>query len=977
MFFRSVAPSIVSVLSLLIAVCCSPDRLCAETKSWPFRPVSEPAVPTTARVEWKSNDVDSFIQEKLEEAGIDPAPLAGKTMLARRLYLDLIGLPPTPDELATYLADTTPGAYGKLVNQLLDDPRYGEHWARFWLDLARYADTAGYEGDPDLPHAWRYRDYVIDSLNRDKPYDQFIREQLAGDELIDITGAGELPNPSAENLVALTFLRLAPFTEPRGDESRHEMLSEMTSTVGSVLLGLTVGCAKCHDHKYDPIPIEDFYRMKAFFATVQIPPPLRGDAFQIGGPTPTAFYRKGEADWAARKTQELRVEAETAKQQLPALVQHLNQRLGVVAGFGIQSLGGDFGNDYFFDQRLVTDDQTHITVVNANNNRWVFFTDARFSTTQGSLAGANRGHWYSGINQPTYASLGAATNGHGKPEAAFFNGRLAHLLVFNRPLTEEEIKLPVSSLSQLDGLRLWLDAADLDGDPATTNSKDQDSSAPDSSAQDSEGRRKVEEWRAKVGQLTLRQSDPALQPALSTLPGADTPAVKFEDDFLSGDPRFLEMLKDTAGSVVTVFASRDQDESYLFEIGGEGQFIATFVNPTAKVEGGVEDAIADATDDRITAVERRKVQSLRNLGKFLPQQLKRLQPMAMTLRHSIGPPYEPGVPTSRVMLRGYWNDPGEEVEPGFLSAITGDQAPAPIRLDTFKRWPTRSRRKALADWIASPSNPLTARVIVNRLWYRHFGRGIVETPSDFGALSEGPSHEALLDYLANKLIKNQWSLKSIQRLICNSSTYRQVSVRSDDVASQRDPDNILLWRYPVRRLGAEVVRDRILHASGRLNEERFGLPIFPPLPDAIEQRVRYDNSKWATQYGPEGRKRSIYIYQQRTLNMPMLQVFDAPVCDQSRPKRLESTTPLQALALYNGPLVTAEVPYFADRVITEVGGEPVDRIGHAIQIAWCRNATPQEIEQLSAHYSQFDNDRDAMISVCRILLNSSEFLYLN
>ncbi len=179
MFFRIVAPSHSFICALLIAVCCSPDRLSAETKSWPFRPVAEPNVPTTARVDWKSNDVDSFIQEKLNEAGIEPAPMADKTTLARRLYLDLIGLPPTPEELSSHLADSTPDAYGKLVNQLLDDPRYGEHWARFWLDLARYADTAGYEGDPDLPHAWRYRDYVIDSLNRDKPYDQFIRPLIA------------------------------------------------------------------------------------------------------------------------------------------------------------------------------------------------------------------------------------------------------------------------------------------------------------------------------------------------------------------------------------------------------------------------------------------------------------------------------------------------------------------------------------------------------------------------------------------------------------------------------------------------------------------------------------------------------------------------------------------------------------------------------------------------------------------------------
>ena len=227
-------------------------------QEWPYSPVQRPEIPAVAVEDWAINDVDRFIQARLDSKQLIPTQTADKRTLVRRLYLDLLGLPPSPEEQQSFLNDTSEDAYANLVNRLLDDPRYGEHWARYWLDLARYADTAGYEGDPDLPYAWRYRDYVIDSLNRDKPYDQFIREQLAGDELVDITGAGELPNPPAENLVALTFLRLAPFTEPRGDESRHEMLSEMTTTVSSVFLGLTVGCAKCHDHKYDPIPTKDF-----------------------------------------------------------------------------------------------------------------------------------------------------------------------------------------------------------------------------------------------------------------------------------------------------------------------------------------------------------------------------------------------------------------------------------------------------------------------------------------------------------------------------------------------------------------------------------------------------------------------------------------------------------------------------------------------------------------------------------------------
>jgi hypothetical protein len=239
-----------------------------EDPEWPFYPLREVNPPKVKQAAWVRNSIDAFILKRLEDAKLAPAPEATRRQLVRRLYFDLIGLPPTPEQVAAFVANDSAEAYGQLVDDLLKDPRYGERWARLWLDLARYADTAGYEGDPDLPHAWRYRDYVIDAFNNDKPYDLFVKEQIAGDELENVMGAGDLPAVPPENVVALTFLRLAPFTEPRGDETRHELLSEITSTVSSVFLGLTVGCAKCHDHKYDNIPTKDFYRFKAFFSTV-------------------------------------------------------------------------------------------------------------------------------------------------------------------------------------------------------------------------------------------------------------------------------------------------------------------------------------------------------------------------------------------------------------------------------------------------------------------------------------------------------------------------------------------------------------------------------------------------------------------------------------------------------------------------------------------------------------------------------------
>ena len=679
---------------------------------WPFRSVVDSKPPAVRHTDRIANGIDDFIQAALEEKGLTLAPAASARTLVRRVCFDLIGLPPTPAEVDAFVGDPDPKAYEKLVDKLLDDSRYGERWARFWLDLARYADTAGYEGDPDLPNAWRYRDYVIDAFNQDKPYDQFVIEQIAGDEAEEIMGAGDLPDPKPESTVALTFLRLAPFTEPRGDASRHEMLSEMTATVSSVFLGLTVGCAQCHNHKYDRIPTKDFYRMKAFFSTVQLQRPLPGDIFQIGGPLPAAFYRKGEKEWAAKLT----------------------------------------------DQR---------------------------------------------------------------------NAELAE---------------PRSLVAALD---------------------------------------------------------------------------KIEDVGKKSDPKIL-----------------------------------------------------------LTPEQREQRSKAKARIRLLEQDLKRLQPVAMSLRHSYGPPFEPGVPETRVLNRGEWDKPGEVVEPGFPSVITGNQDPAPIRLDPFKRWPTRSRRLTLAQWIASAENPMTARVMVNRLWDWHFGRGLVATPSDFGKLSGGASHPGLIDWLARRFVDSKWSVKAMHRLIVNSATYRQSSRHHDSKAETADPENTLLWRFRPRRLEAEAVRDAVLAVSGRLNPEQSGLPIFPPLPEGLAEEVKYDDSKWAAQDGPEGRKRSIYIYQQRSMTMPFMQTFDSVVCDASRDRRQVSVTPLQALAMYNGRFANEEATHFAARVRKHAGESPVAQVQMAFKIALGREPSSDESERMQALMKSSAEGSDALAAVCRVLLNANEFVYV-
>ena len=458
------------------------------------------------------------------------------------------------------------------------------------------------------------------------------------------------------------------------------------------------------------------------------------------------------------------------------------------------------------------------------------------------------------------------------------------------------------------------------------------------------------------------------------------PALMFDKSFLKagiargGAAKFLD---DQAGSIVVIFSAEHTGEGYGFEVGGGNAMLGTFINPAAASVRKLRDTIYDHTNDLFTKNERDLFYRLENRERFVKQHLKRLKPVAMSLRHSFGPPYEPSVPVTTVKLRGEYDNHGPVVKAGFPSIVTGHKKPAAIRLDPFKRWPTRSRRMALAKWIASRDNPLTARVMMNRLWYRHFGRGIVRTPSDFGKLSGGATHPRLLDWLAGRFVDSGWSLKAMHRLLVTSSTYRQSSLVENAAAETVDPLNDLWWRYEQRRLDAEAIRDSVLAASGRLNPELYGLPIFPPLPGDIAETVKYSENKWDTQLDHTGRKRSIYIYQQRTLNMPFMQAFDSTVCDESRPRRRTSVTPLQALSLFNGDFVNEEAAALARRIRREAGGGIGEQVRLAYRLAFSRSPTPEEAGHFAKFLGQAENTGDALTGFCRVLLNANEFVYID
>ena len=718
----------------------------ADSPSEPYWAYVKPAAGTPPEGQGSSrirNGIDAFMWKRLQEEGLSPAPPASRRTLIRRLFFDLLGVPPEPAEVEAFVHDPSPIAYEALVDRLLADPRYGERWGRHWLDLARYADTNGYEGDPEYYHTWRYRDYVIDAFNADKPYDLFVKEQLAGDEFFEMMSAGALPPPDPEKVVALTFLRLAPFTEPRGEEDRHVLLSEMTSTVGSVFLGLTVGCAQCHDHKYDLLPTRDFYRLKAFFATVQIDPPRPGDIQQLGGPQAASFLNP--------------VRGERWDRERGALEQQLQ-------------------------------------------------------TTEKSFA------------------------------------------LFYEPLLE-----------------------------------------------------RLKAYRMEAARDRLASPEP--------------------------EPPTLKDLKK---------AIRDDQGYRKFSIEEHRQF-SDFSHLVLRLKN---------------AIERRK-------------------PLAMSLRNADGPPYGPNVSTTYVLERGQWNRKGEPVEPGFPGAIEGHSQPARIELDPFGRYPTRGRRLALAKWIASPENPLTARVMVNRLWQWHFGRGIVDTPSDFGKNGAAPTHPRLLDWLARELVERNWSLKAMHRLMVTSGAYRQSSLHSDPEATRIDPQNRYLWRFRRRRLEGEAVRDGILTASGRLNGDRSGPPVFPPLPRGLDkaQKVQGTNT-WETMTGPRARKRSVYIFQRRSLSMPLMETFDAPVPNASCARRETSVSVLQALTMYDGEFVNEEARHFAERVKREGGPDPASRIRQAFRIALSRDPGPDETAG-ALRLLEESPSGEGLTALCRVLLNSNEFVYVD
>ncbi len=765
---------------------------------WPFERPRKPQPPAVRNAGWVLTPVDTFILQKLEEAGLAPAPPASKRDLVRRVYFDLIGIPPSPEELNAFLADRSPGAYEALIERLLADPRYGERWGRHWLDLVRYGETSGLEGDGAIGNAWRYRDWVIEAFNHDLPYDRFVIQQLAGADEHSKTRLNYQPDPQGH--IPTGFLRLAPWDRSNlvADEVRQNYLNEVTDSTGSIFLGLTIGCAQCHDHKYDPIPTRDFYRFQAFFSAIQVERNVE------------VPYRNASFAAKARR----KIEQNQGKLRDGPEKRELDQLLKVLR------------------QRLI----------------------------------ASRRAWANG-----------------------------------RPLTAADLRLELAR-----------------GDASVFGAG-------------------VREEHAELLAQAERTGDPEEQQALDAFESRLLPELGPAYARTGGDPlsRFEALtVKDVQGALQAPYS----------------------------------------TGSPFREDERARFQELSSRLDVFRNRLRRWQPVALTVDNVPGPPNGPGVAPTFVLIRGDYRHRGEEVKPGFPGVITGDSRPAVIETDRYRQFPTRGWRMTLAKWIASPENPLTARVMVNRIWQHHLGRGIVGTPSNFGKNGERPTHPELLDWLAHAFIERGWSLKAMHRLILLSNTYRQAGENPSFNDNPIDPDDRLLWRFPRHRLEAEAIRDTILYVSGRLVGEMGGPSIFPPLPADLADFARYGRTgglMWEpNETEADGRRRSIYCFQRRSLPLPMMAVFDAAGFSESCPRRDTTTTPLQALVLLNGAIVHEESAGLARRIRAEVGDDRRAQVVRAFERVLNRDPDAQEL-------ARFLDFRGPLEGICRVLFASDEFLYID
>jgi hypothetical protein len=824
---------------------------------WSFQRVKRPAVPAVKNTKWIANPIDAFILAALEAKGLEPNPPATRIELVRRVYYDLTGLPPTIAQASAFLADHSPRAYENLVDTLLASPHYGEKWARHWLDLVRYAETNSYERDNPKPNAWRYRDYVIRSFNEDKPYDRFVREQLAGDELAP---------EDADALIATGFYRLGIWDDEPSDplQARYDGLDDLVATTGQVFLGLTLDCARCHNHKIDPIPQKDYYRLLAFFQNIN--PYSGGPGDQRVIPTPDN-RRVYEEHLKALEERRKKVEA-----QISSVEQDFRRAYERTAEDGGGLAGGDI-------------DELH----------YKFYRD-----TWNKL--------------PDFSAL--------KHEDA---GKLPRNLFDLSPRSRDEafgfVFEGTLAVAQAGSYTFFLDSDD--GSRLSIGGK----KVIDYDGMHELGREKTASVTLPAGRLPIKLEYFQNVSRLGLIVAWSGPG--FQRRLLSASPR--------GGIDLTSLLTREGPRL----LGKE----------------------------RLAEYRRLK----RTLASLKTQNVS--ADMALCVTET-----GPNSPATHVLVRGNPHVEGDQVMPGFPQVLSDSVPSLPTPSADAK---TSGRRLVLADWLASQDNPLTARVLVNRLWQYHFGRGIVRSSNDFGFQGTRPTHPELLDWLASEFMapSTGWRWKPLHRLILTSNAYR-MSSKANPKALAVDPANDLFWRFDMRRLSAEEIRDSILAVSGNLNLKMFGPSVYPEIPAEVLAGQSVPGRGWGKSSPEEQARRSVYVHVKRSLLYPILESFDLAEADRSTPVRFSTTQPTQALGMLNGDFLNKQAALFAERLRREAGRDTSAQVRQALHLATAREPSDAEtrrgVDLIRGLETQNAASAEAALQAfCLLVLNLNEFVYLD
>lgn len=970
------------------------------------------------------NSIDDFITTKLRHQGLTMNPPADARTFIRRASFDLTGLPPTPEEVHAFEAELAPPekrevAYTRLIERLLDSPRYGERWARHWLDVVRFAESHGFEMNRARPNAWPYRDYVIEAFNSDKPYDQFVREQIAGDQL-------QAPR-------ATGFLVAGAWDQVKGADpvlranQRADEMHDIVSTTGSTFMGLTVGCARCHDHKFDPISQVDYFHLRAIFEGVQhgereLPPADAEQRLakaasikkQISKLDAELARFQPRAQLSSRVLVDDSLPAPTQKQprgciqiEQPANGKPINYtpgtKIGQASDPGDATHLPNLGESYrywkalkdepardFFAWRPAVSGKHHIWLswgawtthtkdahyildedgdanTKADQKEIAVVDQSQFADGKGAIPEQKcwSGFRYAGTHLLKRESIVILRSGKlGGPTVA--DTLLVEAASSNKPSAQPHLRPPVTHQANHESfdplparfVRMSISST-IGAEPCIDELEVISTHSQQNIALASLGAKATASSVLGDGNNRIHQiahiNDGKYGNAWSWISKQ------------SGQG-WVQLELPKVENINQITWSRDRGNAklervyqdrlpseYIFEISLDGKTWKPVASSADRLGVDYREKIRDLLT--LSDVSSSNAEAVHRLGSQRADLQRELTELTTFPKAYLGKFEQPG-PTHR-LHRGDPMMPKEEITPGALSQFGR-------LLELSKNAPEAERRLSFAAWLTAPENPLLARVMVNRLWHYHFGTGLVETPSDFGFNGGKPSHPELLDWLALQFIHSGWSVKHIHRLIMQSNTYRQ-SNAAHERGMQADSGTRLLWRFPPRRLEAEALRDTLLQISGVLDLTMGGpgFDLFEP----NENYVKVYQSK--EQFGPETFRRMVYQSKPRVQLDDTFGAFDLPDAGQIAPRRTSSTTPLQALNFLNSGFAMQQADLFAKRLVREAGSQRPPQVQRAFQLAYGRAPNPTELSESTRLITQH-----GLPMFCRALFNTSEFMTL-